>query len=317
MEDRIERRTADGGHGRAIGPTAQCEDDLDRRYRRVGRDDQQVDRSNGDLHGRDGLDATFAEEGDKAPREERRPDVDGDDRAHVDEPSVSGHNASSDRDSSWTRVVVVEDHGLTAETVAAALRTRGIDARVVDARVVEDLVTAVVVQAPDVVLLDLDLGPGRDGLELLPAMRDAGLTVLMMTGITEPARLARCVRSGAVGVVGKGCGFDDLVRAVAVTLDRGTLLTRHEREEHLSALRRHEQAEFRRLGPFRDLTSREAEVLEALCRGESVDDIARSGAVAVSTVRTQVRAIRRKLGVGSQLAATALARETGWFDNQS
>ena len=138
--------------------------------------------------------------------------------------------------------------------------------------------------------------------------------MLVVSGVTDPVRLARCVRDGAVGIVDKGRGLASLQQSIERVLERGTLLAPHEREEHLAWLRRHDSDERHRLAPFHELTSREAEVLRALCHGRSVDQIARDAVVAVSTVRTQVRAILRKLGVGSQLAATAMAHETGWVD---
>ena len=210
------------------------------------------------------------------------------------------------------RLAIVEDHGLIAETVGAALRARGFETTVVDALGTDDIVGAAATSDPDLVLLDLELGAGRDALEFVPALTAHVAPVVMMTGVTDPVRLARCVRAGAVGIVDKAMGFDRLCDAVAHTLDRGALLSPHEREEHLQLLRRHEAHVDQRLAPFRQLTPREDEVLRALCHGRSVDEIAARGAVSVATVRTQVKAILRKLGVGSQLAATALARESGW-----
>ena len=42
--------------------------------------------------------------------------------------------------------------------------------------------------------------------------------------------------------------------------------------------------------------------------------IARASYVSLPTVRTQIRGILVKLGVGSQLAAVGLAIERGWLD---
>ena len=210
------------------------------------------------------------------------------------------------------RLVIVEDHGLIAETVGTALRARGFETRVVDAVGNDDVVGSVADHDPDLVLLDLELGTDREAIGLVPELTARGVTVLMMTGVTDPVRLARCVRAGAVGIVDKAMGFDRLCDAVERTLERGTLLDANEREEHLGLLRRHEAEADRRLAPFRQLTPREDEVLRLLCQGRSVDEIAAQGGVSVATVRTQVKAILRKLGVGSQLAATALARESGW-----
>jgi RNA polymerase sigma factor (sigma-70 family) len=53
------------------------------------------------------------------------------------------------------------------------------------------------------------------------------------------------------------------------------------------------------------LTVREREVLDLLYDGASVAEIAERFGVAQTTVRTQVKSILRKFGVGSQLAAVA------------
>lgn len=214
------------------------------------------------------------------------------------------------------RIVLVEDHGLLAETVGSALRLRGHRVEVVDVTVDRDPASTTVGHAPDLALVDLDLGEGQeDGEHLCGRVSANGVRVVMVTGVNDPIRLARCVRAGAVGIVDKAAPFEHLVTAVESVLRDGTLLDDHVRQEHLALLRRHDAAEAERLAPFRELTPREADVLQALCEGRSVDEIARADVVAVSTVRSQVRAILRKLGVNSQLAATALARRAAWFDD--
>lgn len=254
------------------------------------------------------LHATIAEQRGQGAADDRRLDADG-------HPACA-HALVLDREGRMSaRVVIVEDHGLIAETVGKALGARNLDVHVVHATSVTDVVADVRRASPDVVLLDLDLGDeDRDGADLVPQLAPTGAAVVMLTGVTDEVRLARCVRAGAVGVLSKSAGFDRLVAAVRQVLDRGTLLSPHEREEHLALLRRHERDVDRRLHRFRELTPREAEILRSLCHGVTVDQIAAGDQVSVSTVRTQVRAIRRKLGVSSQLAATALARDSGWLD---
>ena len=63
------------------------------------------------------------------------------------------------------------------------------------------------------------------------------------------------------------------------------------------------------------LTEREAQVLRCLAGGRSVATIAAASYVAEATVRTHVRGVLTKLGVGSQLAAVALAHHSGWLEN--
>ena len=54
-------------------------------------------------------------------------------------------------------------------------------------------------------------------------------------------------------------------------------------------------------------------MLARLCDGHSAAQIADESYVAVSTVRSQIRAVLMKLGVGSQLEAVAAARRGGWL----
>ncbi len=60
------------------------------------------------------------------------------------------------------------------------------------------------------------------------------------------------------------------------------------------------------------LTPREEEVLAALSEGKRVRDIASESYVSEATVRTQVKSVLAKLGVTSQIAAVAFARELDW-----
>ena len=210
------------------------------------------------------------------------------------------------------RIVIVEDHGLMAHTLAGALSASGWIVDVVELTPDAEVLPTIQAALPDLVLLDLDLGPWGDATDAIPALADDGVQVLVVTGIDDPVRHARCVAAGAAGVVRKASGFDHLVAAITRTLRDGSLLTRHEREEHLGLLREHERAERRRLAPFEALSRREAEILGDLMAGQTVAAIAVRSYVSVGTVRTHVRAILRKLGAHSQVQAIGMARDAGW-----
>lgn len=209
------------------------------------------------------------------------------------------------------RVAIVDDHEVIAQVLAAVLESDGFEVvRVTPSG--QDVARELLETAPDLVLLDLDLGPMGDGASAVEPLATAGIPVLVLTGVTDRRRTARCVRLGARAVISKQRPFTELRDAVLTTLSGGEVMTRHEREEELQWLRAAEEEQERRLQGFEDLSPREAEVLGALMTGHQVDDIARDAFVATSTIRSQVRAILRKLRVGSQLAAVARAREAGW-----
>jgi two-component system, NarL family, nitrate/nitrite response regulator NarL len=216
------------------------------------------------------------------------------------------------------RIAVVEDHGLIAHTLAAALRARGHHIVQLDPadREDDDLVAEVLGEQAELALLDLDLGPRGDALSLIPALTAVDVRVLMVTGVSDRLRHAACVRAGALGVVSKAAGFDELTGSVEQALNGGSLLERSERDQLLADLREHETTEQQRLGPFLRLTAREEEVLGLLMQGRSVEQVAEEFVVSVATVRTQVRSILTKMDASSQLVAIARAREAGWVPPQ-
>jgi DNA-binding NarL/FixJ family response regulator len=212
-----------------------------------------------------------------------------------------------------TRLLIVEDHELLSGTLAFALRQLGIEVESSHGPTPDDVVAAANRLAPVLVLLDLELGGGLgSGLDLVRPLTGAGAKVVIMTGVTDRARLAACLEAGAIGIVSKTSGFGDLVEAVRRLAEGHAILSENDRQELLAHLRVKRSADRQRLAPFEALTSREKAVLAGLVAGESAEAIAARSYVSLSTVRTQIRSILLKLRVKSQLTAVALAREAGW-----
>jgi DNA-binding NarL/FixJ family response regulator len=212
-------------------------------------------------------------------------------------------------------IVVVDDHVLLAQSLCFALQAQGFIAEQLPLTSTDALVEAVHRLRPTVVLLDLQLGdPVGEGQDLVAPFTAAGARVLVVSGVTERPEIARAIEAGAVGHVSKSSPFDVLLDT-AVRVARGEdVLTPRDRQALLDELRRHRAEQRQALAPFDALTPRERQVLRALCDGRSVAHIAEEWVVSVPTVRTQVRAIHLKLGIGSQLEAVALAVRTGWYD---
>ncbi|WP_162529748.1 response regulator [Nocardioides caldifontis] len=213
------------------------------------------------------------------------------------------------------RFVVVDDHVLLAQSLCLALQAQGFEARQLPLTSTDELVEQVGSIAPDVVLLDLQLGtPIGEGQQLVAPFVATGARVLIVSGVTERPEIARAIEAGAVGHVSKSAPFDVLLETAVRVAQGEEVTSAAERHVLLDELRRHRAEQEAALAPFARLTPRERQVLRALCDGRSVGQIAEEWVVSVPTVRTQVRAIHLKLGVGSQLEAVALATRSGWYD---
>jgi DNA-binding NarL/FixJ family response regulator len=211
--------------------------------------------------------------------------------------------------------LIVDDHGVLADGLAMALEAEGLPAKVHVPASPEGILAAVAEDQPHLVLLDLDLGLERgSGVDLVGPLRALGPQVLVLTGSTDRLVHARCLEAGASGVSSKAEPFDRLLDAIRRTARGEPAIGRRRREELLDELRQDRASRSERLAPFERLTPKEASVLVALAEGRSAEAIARASYVSLPTVRTQIRGILVKLGVGSQLAAVAMATERGWLD---
>lgn len=226
-------------------------------------------------------------------------------------PAQRGHGGTTGTPA-VLRVAIIDDHHLLADALTLALRAQQVSGWVPALDDREALVSEVVRTRPDLVLLDLDLGRLGDGTDLVRPFVQAGLRVLVVSATTDPVALARVLQRGAVGVLDKSGRFSDLVTAVAAAVRGQELMTPEQRLRLLDEARRQHARRRDALAPFALLSPREADVLRELCDGRSVALIARAAVVAEATVRSQVRAILTKLGVGSQLEAVALAHRVGW-----
>ncbi len=210
-------------------------------------------------------------------------------------------------------VALVDDHLLLAEALSAALIARGVRTHIITELAAAALVQTLVRVQPDLVLLDLDLGPFGDSTSVIAALVTAGLRVLVVTGSTDRFALAAALEQGAIGCQSKGAGFDALVAATSAALQGSAVTDPAERAQLLHELALHRAARAQLDASFQRLTDREQGALRALGDGHSVHEIAELWVVSEATVRSHVRGVLEKLGVGSQLAAVAQARRNRWL----
>lgn len=224
------------------------------------------------------------------------------------------------------RVLVVDDHRIFAESLAAALAAEP-DVDVVAAgsgpaalRCLER--AGADGRRFDVALIDADLGgalapePNGDGEPAPPLIAlvrsvHQGLRTVVLAERDDPRRAALALQAGASGWVAKDCSLSRLLQVVRGVLREEThlppaLLTGVLRE--LTAHRKH-RSESERL--VASLTPREHEVLRCMVAGLGRKAVAERLFLSPHTVRTHMQNVLGKLGVHSTLAAVALARRAG------
>ena len=159
----------------------------------------------------------------------------------------------------------------------------------------------------DVVLLDIAM-PGRDGLEVLQALRRAWpkLPVLMLSTYPERQYAVRCIKLGAAGYLNKSADPDDMVAAVRKVAAGGVYVTPATAEALATAV----GAAGTKSGP-EALSHREHQVFRLLTLGHSVSEIGAQLQLAPNTVSTYRARILEKTGAKNDVELALYAERHG------
>mgnify|MGYP001044189901 CR=1 FL=1 len=226
-----------------------------------------------------------------------------------------------------TSVVIVDDHPVVRAGLRAALSAHDDLPRVDDPPRVDDVrrrddasaddgapVTVVGEAAtgeeavtlashlrPDVVLCDLRLGAGIDGIETTRRLRalEPAPAVLILTTFDTTTDIVRAVEAGAAGYLLKDTDPGEIAAAI-VTVGRGGTVLPPEMARRM----------MRAMNSPR-LTAREIDVLRLLATGATNQDIARALVVTEATVKSHLVRIFTKLDVDNRSRAVVAARTLG------
>jgi DNA-binding NarL/FixJ family response regulator len=204
------------------------------------------------------------------------------------------------------RLVVASEHALVAESVRAALSGRASEVVAIgwpDATSGTGWPAQATAFDAGLLVSDLARWSRLRAVELL--LTQVPTRWVVLTDAPRGAPWGLVAGGGAVAVLPTSTPLDD-VAAALVAAAAGALAVDGREREQLVAEWRQLRASRADLGArVATLTGREREVLRMLYAGDSVGRIAELLEVSPATVRSQVKAVLRKLHVSSQLAAVA------------
>jgi DNA-binding NarL/FixJ family response regulator len=148
--------------------------------------------------------------------------------------------------------------------------------------------------------------PWEHPARLARALVDAGASVIALSVGASAAGVAACVEQGAAGLLHIDALADELVSIAKVSAVKATAPVRQNGNGSNGSQRTRRQLP----APFDalvHLTSTERKVLFHMMEGRAAGEIASELVVSLTTVRSHIRSILRKLNVNSQLAAVAIA----------
>jgi DNA-binding NarL/FixJ family response regulator len=199
------------------------------------------------------------------------------------------------------RIVIVDDHAIFREGLRAVLDGRD-DIRVVgDHGDAASALSAVAVERPDLVLMDLHL-PGMNGIDAIGvlAREHAGVRILVLSMLDDRPSVLAALAAGADGYVTKSAPLDEILAAIQAAA-RGQLVMGSDVAPHVRAAG----------APSDDsdgLTLRERQLLALLADGATTERMAARLGIAEKTVRNYLSGLYLKLGVDDRTTAALAAR---------
>ena len=199
-------------------------------------------------------------------------------------------------------IALVDDHRVVARSLKAYLESFP-DLKVVGiAASGEELLRHIQEWKPQVVLQDLLMPGGIDGVETIRRISECApsVKVIALTASTDEARMMGALRAGAAGYVRKDAEPETLLAAVRAVARGKTYIDPSVSGQILRAA-----------APSEDPTPREIEVLRQLALGRSNKEIADALSIGDETVKTHVGNVFSKLQVENRAQAIVQALKRG------
>lgn len=204
------------------------------------------------------------------------------------------------------RVALVDDHRVVRQGLRTYLESFDDFCVVGEASSGEEALRYLANWEPDVVVMDLLMPGGIDGVETIRRVRERSpqTHLIALTSYSDDARVIAVLRAGACGYVRKDATPDILLTAIRAAVRGQTLLDPAVAGVVLQEFTRDEK-------PETTLSEREQDVLKQMALGYTNKEIAEKMMVSPETVKTHVANILAKLGHAHRMQAVIYALKHG------
>lgn len=201
------------------------------------------------------------------------------------------------------RVLIVDDHQMVRDGIAALLDRQDDMAAVGEAADGVEAVHQFRELSPDVTLMDLQMHE-MSGVEAIEAIRGfaPSARILVLTTYPGDAQAVRAMRAGAAGYLLKNCIRRELIDAIRLV---------HTGRHAISPDIAHDLAAHALDEP---LTNREVAVLRLVAEGHANKQIGWLLDLSTDTIKAHLKTIFAKLGVDDRTHAVTVATRRGFLD---
>jgi len=215
------------------------------------------------------------------------------------------------------RIVLADDQQLFRQSLAALVHSIDAFELVAEAgdgrsllKIIKDLASL-----PDIALIDMDM-PGMNGLELNTILQKdfPGIKTIALSVHSQERVIAKMIDTGASGYLIKNCDIEELINAIHTVYKSGFYLNNHVLQSIRNASA-HRNKTIRSISHIPvELTGREKEILQLICREYSNAEISRELFLSVRTVEGHRNNLLAKAGCRNTAGLVLFAVRNGLFE---
>lgn len=208
-------------------------------------------------------------------------------------------------------VLVVDDHPLFREGLAALLNAAAETSVIGEASSGAEAVAKAETLKPDIILMDIQM-PDMNGIEATRRIlsHEPSMRVIMLTMLEDDDSLFAAMRAGVRGYILKGADKAEVLRTVTA-VSQGQAVFGPGIAGRITSFFQGNGQPGKTASPFPELTERESEVLNLIARGLNNQEIARRLHVSGKTVSNHISNIFNKLQVVDRAQAIVKAHRAG------
>ena len=210
------------------------------------------------------------------------------------------------------KLLVVDDHVVVRSGLMMLLNGKNNIEVIGEASEGDEAIKKAMELVPDVVLMDLSMPHGKDGLTATKELHELApdISILILTMHDDEEYLFRAIHAGASGYILKNAPHEELLAAISSVASGNAYLnpnaTRSLMSGYLDRVKNGDSS-----NTFEILSEREKEVLEWIAKGYSNKDIASHLVISVKTVESHKSNLMDKLGLKTRPELVKYAMKKG------
>lgn len=215
------------------------------------------------------------------------------------------------------RIALVDDQKLFRQSLASLIKSIPDFALLTEADDGNDFLAKLVSlpEAPHVILMDMQM-PGMDGIELNTLLHKQypDIRVIVLSVHANERLIARMIEAGASGYLIKNCDKEELITAIQTVFKSGFYIN----NDVLKAIQHaalHKSKPIKNVNAMAiELSAREKEILELICKEYSNSEIAAKLFISVRTAEGHRNNLLAKTGCRNTAGLVLFAVKNGFFE---